>query len=261
MIDEHSNRGWKILPLTRTKKETGERYQREADVEKQLQWLGTLSPRARQAALLADTPAGDPSRLREETLVVALRTYARCGDDALAWSLAELLLSRVSGHIARQLSKWRMPPEDADDVTRDLFSVLFDALFSRDESAQFWEVRFWVCLDRRLWNLCEKRQAQLDARQPESAETVESGDELLLRIADLGPSPESLTEQRVAMESLSETERLAVYLKYIEGLPEESEDPTRVSVAKLLGVTGRSVRNYLRRAEKKLREWNDGQRQ
>ena len=45
--------------------------------------------------------------------------------------------------------------------------------------------------------------------------------------------------------------------QYIEGLPEESEDPKRQTIAKILGVTGRSVRNYLRRAEQKLREWNE----
>jgi len=54
-------------------------------------------------------------------------------------------------------------------------------------------------------------------------------------------------------------ERQAVYLKYIEGLPEESDDPTRQTIAKILGVTGRSVRNYLRKAERKLQEWTYGE--
>ena len=50
-----------------------------------------------------------------------------------------------------------------------------------------------------------------------------------------------------------------MYLCRVEGLPEESEDPERVTAAKILGVTGRSVRNYLRRAEAKLREWQQAE--
>lgn len=209
---------------------------------------------------MRDRPAGDPLRLREETLVYLLREYAARGDEDQAWRLAERLVERVSGHIARQLAKWRLPVEDADDVTRDLFAILFEALFSREAAAEFWEVRFWVCLDRRLWNLVEKRQAALDSRAAElslEATGGEEGEARVNRVPDRAPGPEALAQYGEAIGQLAERERLAVYLKYIEGLPEESEDPERQTIAKILGVTGRSVRNYLRRAEQKLREWNE----
>ena len=118
-------------------------------------------------------------------------------------------------------------------------------------------MRFWVCLDRRLWNLIEKRQTRADSVQAESGES-EDGEEreaLFSRIADTAPGPETLMQHQGAVARLTDNERMAVYLKFIEGLPEESDDPERVTVSKLLGVTGRSVRNYLRRAEAKLREW------
>jgi DNA-directed RNA polymerase specialized sigma24 family protein len=259
MTNQPSNAIWTHRPLTRTKKETNELYQREIGVEAQIKRLCAASPRQRQQLLLTELPLNHAERLREETLVYAIRACAASGDSETAWLLAERLVERVSGHIGRQLAKWRMPPEDADDVTRDLFAVLFEALFSVEAAAEFWEVRFWVCLDRRLWNFCEKRQASLDARKQESlvGESEEVGEEFLLRIADSGPSIVSMVERSAAMEILTETERLAVYLRYIEGLPEESDDSERVTVAKLLGVTGRSVRNYLRRAEQKLRDWNN----
>jgi DNA-directed RNA polymerase specialized sigma24 family protein len=259
MIDVQKADRWVYRALTRTRKDDGSLYQRERRAEEEIHRLCGLGQRARRDVLLARHPAGDPARLREETLVYALRECAARGDDETAWGIAELLTERVSGHIARQLAKWRLPEEDADDVTRDLFALLFDALFSREASAEFWEVRFWVCLDRRLWNLVEKRQASLDSQLSEGSEPTESesGESTLLRLPESGPGPEALAEYGEALTVLAEHERLAVYLKYIEGLPEESDDPNRQSVAKILGVTGRTVRNYLRRAEQKLREWNE----
>jgi DNA-directed RNA polymerase specialized sigma24 family protein len=259
MIDTSQTETWAYRPLTRTRKDDGSLYQRERRTEEEIQQLCGVRSRARRERLLARQPAGDPSRLREETLVYALRECAVRGDDEIAWGIAELLTERVSGHIARQLAKWRLPQEDADDITRDLFALLFDALFSREATGEFWEVRFWVCLDRRLWNLVEKRQASLDAQLSESSEqeASESGESSMLRIRDGGPGPEALAEYGEALKVLAEHERLAVYLKYIEGLPEESDDSERQTVAKIMGVTGRTVRNYLRRAEQKLREWNE----
>ena len=259
MIDVQKADRWIYRPLTRTRKNEGSLYHRERHAEEEIHRLCELGQRARKELLLARHPAGSPNRLREETLVYALRECAARGDDETAWQLATLLTERVSGHIARQLAKWRLPQEDADDVTRDLFALLFDVLFSREAVGEFWEVRFWVCLDRRLWNLVERRQASLDAQLSESGEPAESeggGESSLMRLVEGSPGPEALAEYAEALTTLAEHERLAVYLKYIEGLPEESDDPERPSVAKILGVTGRTVRNYLRRAEQKLREWN-----
>ena len=260
MIERQPVERWVYRKLTRTRKDDGSLYQRERRVEEEIVQLCGLSPRARKERLQKEAPAGAPARLREETRVYVLRECVARGDNDLAWQLAERLTERVSGHIARQLAKWRLPVEDANDVTRDLFALLFEALFSQEAAAEFWEVRFWVCLDRRLWNLVEKRQAVLDAKLAESDEAFlgeGEGEARLTRLADTTLGPETLLLYGDALSVLAENERLAVYLKYIEGLPEESEDPKRQTIAKILGVTGRSVRNYLRRAEQKLREWNE----
>ncbi len=249
-----------LRPLTRTRKDNGALYVREKEVEAQLKHLATLSEKQRRRALLAE----GNDKLREETLVYALRECAQSGDTETAWAIAERLTERISGHIARQLSKWRLPPDDADDCTRDLFAALFEALFDPSSAGEFWEVRFWVCLDRRLWNLIEKRQATLDAQLRE-AEAPEGGghemaegggqETLLSRMHDRSLGPEERALLSAALNHLSENERLAVYLTKVEGLPEESDDPARATAASVLGVTGRSVRNYLKRAEEKIQKW------
>ena len=55
-----------------------------------------------------------------------------------------------------------------------------------------------------------------------------------------------------AIISLPSDERKAVILCRVLGYKEESEDPSAVTAAKLCGVTGRTIRNRLSRAEAKL---------
>lgn len=256
-MPDPSHAPWRPRALTRTRRDDGALYRREETVEREILSLCRLPDRQRRDELTRDHHRVADRRWREETLVYALREYARCGDDEAAWQIAEILTERIGGHVARQIARWRLSPEDADDCVRDLYAVLFDALFDRSSSAEFWEVRFWVCVDRRLWNLVEKRQATTDAVADEFGETSE-GDALesrLLRIADDSAGPEERAQRNAALALLADHERMAIYLKYVEGLVEESDDPERMTIARMLGVSGRSVRNYLRRAEAKLQEW------
>jgi DNA-directed RNA polymerase specialized sigma24 family protein len=264
--DKYGCEDWNVVrPLTRTRKDDGALYVREADVDAEIRYLCGLSDRERRDRLTRRMPAGDPGRLREETLVYFLREYDRRGGGDTAWRIAETLIERTAGHIARKIARWRLTPDDEDDCARDLYAALCEALFRCEPASEFWEVRFWVCLDRRLWNLIEKRQAIRDGElapgdardEGEQGPLAEDGT-AFGRIADEAPGPERLLEYKEALGLLTENERLAVYLCHVEGLPEESDDPERVSAARLIGVTGRSVRNYLRRAEAKLRTWQAG---
>ena len=245
-----------IRPLTRARKD-GTPYTREPEVEAQVRVLSRLGPRERQRRIdLTDRTQID--FLREETLVYLLRQHDRQGDREPAWQIAEILVGRVAGHVARKLARWRFRPDDVAECAQDLFGELRAALFDHGPAGEFWEVRFWVCLDRRLWNLAEKHQAMRDS-ELHLNERDEGGEDPLGQIADAAPGPEIRAEWREALGLLTENERVALYLRYREGLPEESEDPERPSVARALGVTGRTVRNYLRRAEEKLRRWERGE--
>jgi DNA-directed RNA polymerase specialized sigma24 family protein len=257
---------WPVRPLRRTRRSDGSRYTREPRVEAQVRALASLPEVARRRRLVSEADdvengaAEFEGRTREETLVYFLREYLRRGDEDAAWRIAERLTERVSGHIRRELARWRLGPDEADECARDLFACVFEALFDDGEAAEFWEVRFWVCLDRRLWNLAEKRQQALDVERSGSAtpDDAESGGEQadpLALLADTRPGPEALAEHADALAVLAENERVALFLRYVEGWPEESADPDQPSIARALGVTGRSVRNYLRRAEAKLRAW------
>jgi DNA-directed RNA polymerase specialized sigma24 family protein len=204
-------------------------------------------------------------RLREETLVYFVREFSRYGDTETSWYLIETLIERVAAHIQRKLSRWRLTPEDADDCVRDLYATLCEALLDTSPTAEFWEVRFWVCLDRRLYNIIEKRQLTADAElSPGDQEITEDeekdADRLIAQLVDTGAKPDELAEWSEARSLLSENEWMALYLVYLIGLPEESEDSGKQTASKVMGVTGRSIRNYLKRAKQKLIAWHLGAR-
>jgi predicted DNA-binding protein (UPF0251 family) len=254
-------------PLRRTRRADGSHYTREAGVESQIRSLLLLSERARRERLTdrAQRTAdwNDGTRLREETLVYFVREYCLRGDADAAWTLVETLMERVTLHIQRRLAHWRLTTEDAEDCARDLFGEMAEALFDTGITQEFWEVRFWVCLDRKLYNLIDRRQRVEDSEvrpgdQEADAEGERDADRLLSQLADPSARPEELAEFSAARAVLADNEWMALYLVYYLGLPEESDDPDRETAARTMGVTGRSVRNYLKRAKHKLKEWNDG---
>ena len=255
---------WPVRALTRKREADGAGYIRETAVESQVRELSLSPERDRRGRLLGaskdELAWGDERRLREETLIYFLREYARRGDEEAAWRIAETLVERTQSHVQRKIARWRLSPEETDDCARDLYAELWPALFDFEAKSEFWEVRFWVCLDRRLLNLIQKRQSVADNEHGPGDELGagnddDGGDRVFARIADTAARPDRLAEHADALAVLTEAERTAVYLVYVEGLPEESDDPERLSAARVLGVTGRSVRNYLRRAKEKLKRY------
>ncbi|MBC8137602.1 MAG: sigma-70 family RNA polymerase sigma factor [Fibrella sp.] len=247
-----------IRPLTRARKDSGEAYTREGSVVAQITRLGGMTNAERQRALTVIYDGKDPLRPKEETIVYFVREYDRRGDKNAAWRLLETLLSRIPGHVGRELAKWRLPESEQNECMEALVVEMYEAILSHEPRQEFWEVRFWVCLDRRIHAHAEKMQRVRDREvrpaddfgaEEDSAHGAEG---IFATLADTHASPEVIALRKDLQARLSETEWQAVFLKYIEKIPEESGDADKVTIAKILGVTGRSVRNYLRRAEKKL---------
>ncbi|MBC8142984.1 MAG: sigma-70 family RNA polymerase sigma factor [Armatimonadetes bacterium] len=246
-------------PLTRARVDSGKLYEREPSVMRQIAHFCALPDRVRCSALCAPVALGDVNRPKEETLVYFVREYDRRGQQTAAWDLLEALVSRLSGHIKRELSKWRLPQAEQDECAEALITQLYERVLSHEPSEEFWEVRFWVCLDRRLHALAEKLQRVRDRElRPaddfgdDSTDTTHGSEGVFARLADSDASPETMVLRKELLSRLSGLEAQSVFLKYIERMPEESGDADRVTIATVLGVTGRTVRNYLRRAEKKL---------
>ena len=163
-------------------------------------------------------------------------------------TLFDLYRDRVFNLASRLLGN----PADAEDVSQEAFVTVFRKLGEFRFSS-----RFYTWLYRVVFNLCVDHRRKSNALYlPTTA--GESGESLLMRLADPAPDP-SLTvaegEERTrqverALRRLSEPLRAAVVLRYMEDMPYEE-------IADVLGISLGTVKSRLNRAHQQLQELLD----
>ncbi len=225
-------------------------YTREPAVEEEIRRL------AREGAVVWTRISDGPEQPRLETLVYCIRDLVRRGDIERAWEIADGLVKRVSGCVARALSRQPgLSRDQIEEVLDDLVTGLYGEWLSLDPAQAFWEVRFQVCLKRKLLDAL-KRHRRVHAMETDPVRVGSDGEErnLLEEAAEpCGRDPLTMTMVATALGSLREPERTAFYLRHYAGWSEGE-------IAVHLHVTDRSVRNYLRRADQLLSPWRDSER-
>lgn len=233
---------------------------REPVIEAQIRALLVCSDLELESRLsIADR--ADAGFVSEEAAVYLLRERHRAGDGEGATRIAERLVARSAGYVSRQIAAWNMRPHShADDCMQDIYADMLQCLFDLSPGAEFWEVRFWLCLKRRVTNVvhhyAERRQIEnsLTQARPDDDDQAQETD-----ISDeAAPSGFARVEDRdAAAEALSQlppNERATFVLRNYEGLPQEE-------IGRILGVSERQVRNRLVRADRLLRDWRARQMQ
>jgi RNA polymerase sigma factor (sigma-70 family) len=222
------------------------RYDIEQKVLEQVSYLESLGHREAMRRI-----RGAPNtEYQPEAVVLLARHYMHGAQRDVGWSLLAVLAQRMS-HRVRRLTE-RMLPGVADrtgfcdDLVRDLMT----SWSSMEPGHEFWAVRFYVAFDRKVTSLCKRERSRLgpslDERYPGDADTV--GDRLA---ASEAVSLIDSIAGKQALMMLSEKHRQAFVLRYRDQLSE-------LEIADLLGVTDRTVRNYLRGAEIELTRWRAG---
>ncbi len=198
-------------------------------------------------------------RVYEETLVYFLRREHEAGDAVACSAIASQLTKRVSPKLAKLTRLWRLsyPADLAEDVIDEILTELYEQLFSGASTVAFWEIRFWVCFNRLAINVLRRRRFELDQI---AADQGDESDDEYLAVESLPAKaefdhPETAALLSDALAKLSQPVRTAFLLKHWSGHVEESTSPDEPSIAKLMGVSGRTVRNYLARAAKELETW------
>lgn len=217
-------------------------------------------PRTALLAALTQRSAQD-ERAAEETLVHFLRRAHRADDNRVTAILAQEITHRVSGRLARLARVWRLghPPDLAEDVIDEVLTDIYDQLLSGDASSKFWEIRFWVCFNRRALNIMRKRRAEIDqvVAEEDDAQDEDSQERVYDVQAPLSrfDQPETMAIVSDALSRLPQNQRTAFLLKHWSGYPEENGANDTQSIASMMGVSGRTVRYYLARATKELSGW------
>jgi hypothetical protein len=225
-------------------------YRREAEVQALLESWSRVSARA----LLQKVTSEDVAT-PNEALVAVARAFMRSGATEDAWRIIEVLSRRVAGRTYRHLSLWGIAgASQQEDITRDILHMMIECVLSTDPQNEFWECRFWTCFDRRVRTLLR----DFASRRHDNVEWNEDVERAATDVRPLSASTATIDwtdniAAKALLDRLPEPLRTAFYLKHYAGYKEESADgePT---IASTLGVSGRTVRNYLRRAELLLAE-------
>jgi hypothetical protein len=208
-----------------------------------------------------DSGAKRPEKVKEEVLVMLAREYRRRGKQALAWKIMLAICDRVRLSILRAVDLWRLSPIIREEFIEATIANLYDVVLGSDSPDIFWEIKFWVCFERRVLSSLRKHRlnddryvAVTDAEYVEKSTDVYTGKSL----HPFDPEHRAIIAEGLAQ--LPEQLRTAFMLKHWAGFPEYSingDEPA--TIAAVMGVSDRTVRNYLARAELLLNSWRQEQ--
>lgn len=258
-----------LAPLT-GKNRDGKTYKRPHKVEQQIREILSLSPQ--EILARADTLDHEaPEHIAEESLVYLIRHYHAQGDAKTVGEIGRRLLKRCAKRINSHLATLDVETRQLAhaDATNDILKGILDLESSRGD---FFQVRFWVAVDRRAITaysgyVQELQRAAKHLRLSDLA--GEDGgfdeEESSPRASTLGEgvfaqglSPDQSAMLQVALGSIPEPYRTAYVLRYGEGWQIESKDPEEPTISAFLEKTPRTINTWIREAERHLAIWKEG---
>jgi DNA-directed RNA polymerase specialized sigma24 family protein len=188
----------------------------------------------------------DPGRAADrhspEHQVLRIREAAGAGLDREAWFLMETLWKRIRRLVWAKLHRF-IPAERREDVHDDIQLRCYLAWRSPAPGHEFWAVAFWLCLDRMVIGV-----TRVDSKRRSFTSDVDIA-------CDRGPG--SLlcvtTSMSRSVELTAALSRLPQMERYV--VTNLAEGYSQAAIARALGCTTRTVRNYLYRARKSLIAW------
>lgn len=246
-----------VEPLRKTTAE-GMPLRRPATVEAQIaELLVSGADVVRRRASIDDS--NDPRYVLSECLVYLIRASVQEGKHGWVDELAPRLLGRCERSLRYSIRGFDAVGDE--EAREEVLGRLAVMLVDGSAGADFFEVRFDLALKRLRIDVCRQVRRR---REPlvaiDGIDEDQGGEAALDRLTDeidADALPGSLdAEQRVflrrALAGLTEMERKALVLHRLMGVPIDSKKPGIQTLVELLGVSERTVRNYLRRAESKI---------
>ncbi|MEM9597077.1 MAG: sigma-70 family RNA polymerase sigma factor [Acidobacteriota bacterium] len=217
------------------------RLRRPAAVEEEI-----AAALALDRAGLLERASSAEAGLSCECLVHLVRHSLRRGDRDLAEALAPRVLGR-----AEHLLRGTLPgftAAVAEEIREDALGRLAVLLAEPGSGADFFEVRFALAVKRLRLDVCRRYRRRIEGqRSPGAGVDPRTGDAV-------PPEQERRAVLAQTLARLPERERRVLVLHRWIGLPLASTRPERRTVASMLGISERTARNLLRRAEARLGE-------
>jgi len=246
-------------PLTRCNG-SGELYVRSLEVETeitsalQMDWR-SLSTR------VGISDSNVPEFLQEESLVYFIREALRQKQDQAFRNIFKALHTRCVKYVHSHMSSF--PPHRIDDAFQNVITYVVSKIMDlEDDIGDFYQVRFWFALKRAMLSEYDKQIKEIEIEencirideQPEG----EDGDEPSFEIADTSLSQEDLSLIKSGLSVLTEPYKTVFLLRYYEGWPIRSNDPTEITISSHFNKTPRTVQNWLDTAKGELVKWREG---
>lgn len=240
---------FEIEPLTK-KGEDGNLYFRRKDVLEQLESLVNIDPAEleRRVRILREADEGS---IKSENLVHLMRTYHGL---ALESAIYETLAHRVKGIAYRRTKLFRADAVESgeDFVQSVLLGVLEKVLDFSSDSGQFAQVSFGDFVVGIVNNKFKAYRTVLNKSNVTDSIDEDSDDDSefirteILLTARITDPLEKLNRDRM-LSLLPEEIREACILR-MEGWQISSNDPNEVTIAKAMGVSDRTIRNWFKKA-------------
>lgn len=251
-----------LKSLTHLNGKTGQPFERDLDIERQIvEALGLAPDALRERVLVRERSS--MQFLREECLVYLIREYAHEGKmRRLASDLSEALLTRIEGYLASQLG--RLGVEHAEEAGDEVIVKLFARITDQgSDLGDFAQVNFWSFLAAKISDAYRKHLTQLNRERRTAAPSWVHGMEMVgdldagaqkedrepIRAPDI--ASEILNEE--LLSNLGEPYLTAMKLN-LAGWPIESQKPGEPTISGFFGKTPRTINNWLRAAEETLRQ-------
>lgn len=237
-------------PLQR-KRRNGSQYTRPPDIENAID-AALLLDEARVTER-ATLKRGEPGYLKTECIVHLIRDAKRSANRTRMNRLVNVLFKRCAANLRSTVDD-ELP--GAEELREEIMSQLVE-LFAVDGTPDdklaldYYEIRFDSAFQKLRVNAIRAHivQHQVEKSVEDLARLKnESDDDTHDRLA----TRECIDLIAKRLDILTEDERTAIALRYLEGLDVSSVDSDEPTVAKLTGVSDVTVRKRLRSAKQKL---------
>lgn len=249
--------GFEITPLTHTTRD-GKVYIRREEVTRQLEEL-SISAEEVLARRIRVEQEEDRDSVKSEALVFLYRHFM--GTD-VARVIYDVLALRIRRMVLQFRGRFVQPDVDFEDFLQSMHIAVIEKIVDPSDAGDYAQVSFGDFVVSHAGNFLKKleRQNKLVKKTDSIEDTVDGTEDAPPRInlSSNALSPEMRLLIEEAINSISETNRKAWVLYHVHGYQIESKDPAETTVATLLGVTGRTVRNRLKESQKQLEVWKGG---
>jgi hypothetical protein len=249
-------------PLTKLKK-SGERYARPPSVEANVD--GALREDAdgiRRRLLVTD--AKDADYLKSECLVHLARELTRRGEIKLRNAVVMALFVRCEAILKSKIDPSRVPnAKELRETILQEFALLLagDGADENPDELDFFECRFNAAFRTfRIDIMRSTKRADSHAPLPTDARDTEEEVRTNRDVPSCRAEQGDGLARAALLDRLPPKVREAVILCHEMGYDEESEDPNKITAATLCKVSGRTIRERLKKAREILSQANEDEK-